>query len=415
MFKFIKNKKIFKKENIFWKRYFLFREIIKVIEKENYPLVQIINKKWNTNYNEKIFRILIEISKKKKLNITLMNKFFKELLKYPDNFNLFVSQDLYDFFCQIGKYRAAAKVRNITSDYILKSNLNYKKNIELILKCSFINNRLSKKYKKFQKEKDEITWLLYSNSLKELFLKTQNRKNSKIKKFFFQKKILILGPSSISNEIKNKEFDEVIRFNLNSIKEKFYHDKIKKSSISYYVLSAIKEIISEKLNFGEKQVLAILRNSDFGRLKKLNTNLFNKINIIRENNFRKKIDHNLNGLARILLDLTKYNTNKIYIDGCDLMISKVKIKKYYSNDLSLKKSKNKSWARGSFAHDALFQYSIYEKFYKLKFFDTNQKLKKILENGLEEYAKELEINRGSFYNIKDLNNMIQKKTLSFDL
>ena len=125
MFKFIKKKKIFKKENIFWKRYFLFREIIKVIEKENYPLVQIINKKWNTNYNEKIFRLLIEISKKKKLNLHLMNKFYKELLKYPDNFNLLVSQDLYDFFCQIGKYRAAAKIRNITSDYILKSNLNY--------------------------------------------------------------------------------------------------------------------------------------------------------------------------------------------------------------------------------------------------------------------------------------------------
>ena len=202
--KFFKNKETFKKKNIFWNRYFLFRSIIRALEEKNYTFCQIMNKRWKTNFNEKIFLLLIEISKKKKLKTQLTNKFFEELNKQSDNFNLSVSIDLYDFFCQIGKYQAATKIRYITSTYLLNSKLNYVKNSELILKCSFINYNLSLKYKKFQKGKDDLTSLLYSTTKKQILKKNQKQKKNKLQKFFFDKKVLILGPSKISNETKKK-------------------------------------------------------------------------------------------------------------------------------------------------------------------------------------------------------------------
>jgi hypothetical protein len=219
--------------------------------------------------------------------------------------------------------------------------------------------------------------------------------SNKLLDIFSAKKITIVGPAELSEsdtEIIN-ESNTIIGLNL--LDENKFKAMLEQRGVCVSGKNIVSYWNSERSNIFVNTTESNKSSIEhiFKNLKDENMHFLEKGNLSLVRQFPKfGIQNNPNLLQIILTDLISYNPLEVWVTGADLFLSGHSAKGYYQSQW--RGSKDDYLSSVFLGHDVAEQFLILKELGKNHRIYYNDRLKTIIDSGLEQYFDELQLTYG---------------------
>ena len=290
--------------------------------------------------------------------------------------NFKLSEDIYLYCLHYGDLIKAAYFRKILE-----------KNFSLIQ-----NNNLNSTMSKFHSflDKQEFLYQLRSPA-SDLRLNQENEQQ--FLHFLKGKNVAVVGPAN-SDEITGDEidgFDIVIRLNFRSDIKLPKKNHGSKTDISYYSIAHFQRypvLIAEAIDNLEWCCMKLERDASSLRSTKVVEIKNNKIRAFFTRD-QQLLNGSLNMVPNASMDALTFNPARLKIFCTDLFIGS-HIKSYVSDPIHKQFLSDHSITDSCRTHDCFSNFLFLQRLYDLQIVEVDEKLKKILELDIEEYASILQ-------------------------
>lgn len=344
-------------------------------------------------FNSSLLKSILDLNDKNKDQEENLSKITRHLnKKHKDNPPPEFLVELSRICIKNKNYVLSLKLREKALETIIKGNDN-KQKIKALFESGEIKkaHNLVKKYKfSFRKRKNIWSFLEWitndSNRKNNTPFLLNKRKYIKNDNFFLKKiknkKIAIVGP--IESEFDQSEeidgYDIVIRFNYLGKKRSSNSNLGTKIDISYYNEGIMRKISHSNIDEISRLSFIVLKKEN-----KSTKEITKKTNLYRYiiNKNKIAINGTFNAVPNALLDILCFSPKEIKVFGTDLFLTR-EYRMNYIGEKSIDTSKD------FLRHDPITQYRIIDVLYKNNFIEVDQRLKRILEMGCENYLNNLE-------------------------